>query len=551
MRRLLLILFLFTGLSVGVSQAQSAAWVHFNQPFYVAGEVIWYKLYLPDNFPEGPKVITVSLVNPSGELVEQSYLRRRQDVSVSGFYRVPFDWRSGAYRLVFSVTKEGTHEPLVLAETLLPIYDDLEKQAVSLTGPAVQIPKTNLSTPLRVSVETTQAAYAPGSSASIQIKVQDEQGNPVEGEVSIAVRDQQLFALEEAGFNSFQAGKVLMDTANWEEDINLRGRLLNPEDRAPLPAGNIAAYLMEAYQFLYAKADSTGRFTLDLPDLYGKIPMHILGFFPENILVDLELIPELSALPQAALPYPDEVRQYLELSQKRKLIYQLYGRLEQELEAVYPKMSYEKPEADRPVPLDEYDAFPDLARMARDLSIPVRFRKWEKDRLGVRIFDPSQTLRSYYSDRPLFVVDGMLTRDDQFIAELDITKLEQFDLFYAFDRLLELFGPIARYGLVRIESRNRNVAVPKVDQKNYFRLKGFPAEVDYPISVKSSEDTPVQLRPSLYWQPEARTNERGELSLSIPLTDDQSRFQIEVVVQDAQGHRGGGTATFTVKQGRK
>jgi len=140
-----------------------------------------------------------------------------------------------------------------------------------------------------------------------------------------------------------------------------------------------------------------------------------------------------------------------------------------------------------------------------------------------------------------------LTRNDHYIAELDITKIEHFDLFYDFDRLLPLYGPLARFGLVRIESRNRNISVPEGDQKNYFQLKGFPAEVNYPISVDPTAEAPVQLRPALYWQPKAKTNASGELQVSVPLTDDQSRFQIEVVVQNAEGKRGQGTATFLIQ----
>jgi hypothetical protein len=141
----------------------------------------------------------------------------------------------------------------------------------------------------------------------------------------------------------------------------------------------------------------------------------------------------------------------------------------------------------------------------------------------------------------------MLTRDDQFIADLDVTKVEQFDLFYAFDRLLKLYGPIARYGLIRIESRNRNIEVPERDQKNRFQLQGFLPGVNYPIATQSSEEVPVQLRPVLYWQPEAQTNDQGELKCTVPLTDDQSRFEVEVFVQDKTGRRGLGKVVFTVQ----
>lgn len=551
MQRFLICLLFFTGISMGISRAQSPVQVHFSQPFYVSGEVIWYKIYLPENFPSGPKVITVSLLDTNGALLEQSYLRGSSTSSLTGFYQIPFDWKSGVYRLIFSATKEDTHEPLVLAETRLPIYDDLEEEQRSVQGPGLQIANQTEHFPLQVNIEMSQEVYEPGNQAEVRVRVLNNQGLPVAGDVSIVVRDQSLFAVEQAGFSAIQAGEILRDTADWEEDINIRGRLLNPVDRSPLPGGNIAAYLSRTYGFLYAKADDEGQFTLDLPTLYGDIPLHMIGFVPEDILVELEQQPLVSSLTKVSLPYPDVIKRYLALSRKRKLIYQLYGRLEQSINTLPVKQEFDKPEADSPVPLDEYNAFPDLATMVRDLSIPVRFREWEKGRLGVRIFDPSQTLRSYYTDRPIFIVDGMLTRADHYIANLDITKVERFDLFYAFDRLLKLYGPIARYGLIRIESRNRNIAVPEQDQKNRFDLKGFPAEISYPVMAQSSEEVPVQLRPVLYWQPAAQTNTEGILEFNVPLTDDQSRFEVEVLVQDEAGRRGQGQVTFSVKAGEK
>lgn len=551
MGRSLGLVFIIWGFLSGSLGAQSKSLVHFNQPFYVTGEVIWYKLYLPPNSPEGPRVITVSLLDKEGTLIDQSFLRGHREASLSGFYRVPFSWRSGVYRLVFSASRRRTQESLLLAEARLPIYSDLEEELPNIKGPSAIISQKPNCSELQVKIEAGENDPALGDTADFRIKVLDGKGQPVAAKVSIAVRDQELFSTEQAGFSTLQVGNEIIDTSQWEKNISIRGRLINPESGEVLPGGNIAAYLLNTYQFRYAKADKEGQFILDLPDLYGPIPLHMIGFFPEDIRVDLDLAPPVGNKSESSLVFPAQVRQYLELSRKRKLIYQLYGRLEQEVLGTFTGENYNKPVADSPVLLDEYDAFTDFATMVRDLSIPIRFREWEGQRLGARIFDPSQPLRSYYSDQPLFIVDGMLTRDDHFIANLDITKVERFDLFYAFDRLLRLYGPIARHGLVRIESRNRNIEVPKKDQKNFFRLQGFQPRVSYPIAASLSEEKPVQLRPSLFWQPEGQTDSQGELKINIPLSDDQSHFVIEVVVQDAEGRRGCGEHVFFVAQNQK
>ncbi len=553
MRRIFFTFAICFSLAFLSAEAQTTALLHTNQPFYVSGEVIWYKLYLPETFPAGPKVVTVSLLDRSGKVLHQSYLRREEGEAVVGHYRIPFNWTSDIYRLVFSATKETDHEPIILVETFLAIYDDLgdgnEKDREAEEGEAAYPLQRMDVSELKIEVIPDQAFYEARSLARLRVKITSPEGKPLPAVFSVSVRDQSLYGIDHPLFKTIHKGEILRDTAMLEEDISLRGTLLDTTGQEPLPFGNIGAFVSGENQFVYNKADQSARFTLDLPDIYGPCPIRVGGFFPEDLLVELDRQVGNQAFPSGGPPYPPGVLRYLDWSRKRKLIYQLYGRLEQNFTASLPEAARETEEPDSRIVLDDYQAFPDIPGMVKELLIPIRFRKQKGGVREARVFDPTQTPRRYHTSEPLFIVDGMLTRNSVFIGGLDITKIERFDLYYKFERGLRLFGPMARYGLVLIESRNRDIELPESDRKNYFRIHGFQAEIEYPIQLEAAGEEEVRLDPSLFWAPDIRTNEQGEAELSIPLPDDRSRFRVEVVAQGEDGQRGVGEAFFEVGRG--
>lgn len=550
MKQIILTLFLIFIVSISPTAAQSTALVHINQPFYVSGEVIWYKLYLPKDFPAGPKVITVSMFDRSGQLLDQSHLRREEKTSVYGFYRIPYEWKSDIYRLVFSGTEEDQHRPITLAEVFVPIYDDFSghKEVPPTAGrDRNEYSSQNLeSGALRIEISTDQKHYAPRTTARLHIEITNEDGTPIPADLSVSITDQQLCKIDDPLFSTLTDGRKQVNFPQLEEDITLRGTMFEPDGQSILPRGNIGAYLVDQKQFIYAKADEEARFTLDLPAVHGPCPIHIGGFIPEELLVTLNQKVDLSNPSPQRLPFPPQIINYLEWSRKRKLIYQLYGRLEQTFTASLPPQDNGLEDADSPVILDEYETFADIPTLVKELLIPIRFRSRKDDSYEARVFDPTLPSRKFHSKGPLFIVDGHLTRNADYIADLDITKVERFDLYFDSKKSLRLFGPMARNGLVMIHSRNRDIEVPESDRKNFFTINCFQAKVEYPVQLRSVEEREVLLRPALFWAPSIMTNEQGEAILSVPLSDDHTRFRVEVVAQGANGDRGVGEAFIMV-----
>lgn len=542
--------FFFLVLSLRLS-AQAECLIHLNQSFYVSGEVIWYKLYLPKDFPEGQKVITVSLYDQSNKLMDQSYLQKKQEQEVHGYYKIPYDSPSNLYQLVFTATEEESNRPIPLAHITIPIYNDFDELNITSSPLPTPISPANVANKLddlQVTINLDSDQYTPRADATLQVQVKDASGRPVQAQFSVSVTDQHLSQVANPLFSTLQAENTPLTWPALDEDISLRGTMYEPDGQSILPSGNIGAYLVNQKQFLYNKADKEGRFMLDLPAIYGNFSIHVGGFFPEDLLVSLDQTSPFVSPSSMTLPYPPEVIRYLEWSRKRKTIYQLYGLLENSFTASFPLTEESIEAADSPISLDEYNSFTDIPTLVKELLIPIRFRPQKDGTYDARIFDPTQTRRKFHTRGPLFILDGKLTRDANYIAGLDINKIERFDLYYVFEKGLRLFGPMARSGIVMIKSRNRDVDVPLADQENYFEIYGFQAEVDYPIQIEESENSEVLLRPALYWAPHMATNAQGEASISIPLGDDHTRFRIEVVTQGQDGQRGFGVNSFEVKR---
>lgn len=527
-------------------QAQSPALVHLNQSFYVSGETVWYRLYLPAYFPEGDPVFTVALYGSGGKLVDRSYLRRKENGAVYGFYKIPYDWRSGLYQLVFSTAEEESNAPIVLADALVPIYDDLGGQnnapamaTSSAPAPAVDLPKD-----LTVTITLDRQHYPPRGTARAAIRVTDREGRPVAASFSVSVRDE-LSRIDHPLFSTLHAGNGSGPWPELEDEVSLRGTLWTPDGATLLPSGNIGAYVPRLQTFFYDKGDARGNFVLDLPDVYGDTRLHVGGLLPEDLLVKLDREAPHTAADQP-LPYPPEVIQYLELSRKRKTIYQLSGSLEQDLPVSWPEVEQKVIESDWGLPLDEYESFTDIPTFIKEMIVPLKFRQRRDEPYDARMFDPTQPTRSFHRDGPLFILDGQLTRDADFIANLDIAKIARIDLFYVQENKDRFFGPLGRHGVVLLQSRNRDLSVPEADQKNYFTFQGLQAEVDYPIQVDMQGDRPVLLRPALYWAPALETDARGEATVEIPLSDDRSRFEVEVAARDSAGRLGRREVVFVV-----
>ncbi|MCB0689849.1 MAG: hypothetical protein KDC53_25085, partial [Saprospiraceae bacterium] len=142
---------------------------------------------------------------------------------------------------------------------------------------------------------------------------------------------------------------------------------------------------------------------------------------------------------------------------------------------------------------------------------------------------------------PLFIIDGKMTRDADFVARLPISAVETVELFLDAPKLRSSFQAIGVSGVVRITTSIANLKLPEADAGNIHTIYGLQPKAHFPgfnAQVLTDQKHEPFFRPQLFWNPDIPVGPDGMASTTFVQSDDTGPFLIEVVFQTADGRRG-------------
>lgn len=525
--------------------------IHLNKSFFVSGEVIWYKIYFPANFEGKNIALRVGLWDREGNMLESVFHKTHGKAFVQGHYNIPFEFKSGLYHFLVLGTNRATNEPVQLAQASIPIYNDLEKeeQPPLIIQPELATDIVGFLHPkLKVSVALLSETIQRRGKVKAKIQIRNEKGEPIIAGLSVSVRDNTLTAVNIPGQQNIIEGKLLEPKigSTLDSSIAFVGRLSDSLGQA-LQAPLFGIYSSKEQTFAYTKSDKAGRFPVKLPDFYGSKPIQFMDYQYEDI--DVVLRSEIPLEKKGDLVYTPQILTYLEASRQRKKIFQLYNTFEYELEPAITAFESQSFEPDNSFQIQNYERFASIPVFFKEVVTPLKFRKDTSGRFIAKMFNPAADSRNYYPGKPIFIVDGKLTRDADFIAALDITQIERVDLFYNFEKLRQRFNVLGIHGVVVIETNQPDLRVPTKEEEDIFLIHGLQAQVPFPglhQKEKAIEAHSPFLQPQLYWNPNLQTDTNGEVELEFMQSDDLSTFKIEVMVQGQNGAWGYGALTYRV-----
>lgn len=532
----------FAAPSLAQSDLQNRCLVHLDKSFYVSGELIWFKVYLPASLREQTFNIKVGVLNPAGRPIESFFISSQGENQSSGYYKIPFDCSAGVYQLQFSALETVSKRPVLLAEVLVPIYNDLEKvdaQAATSThsGPDAATTLQDL----QVEIRLPKTNYQAREQVQGKIQVKNREGTPVPAQVSIVVSDWELNGTEVWPQTNWSLGP-LITPATLSKQVYTQVKL---QSNAATQSQNlVGVFFPQNWQLLYTSSQRP-EYWVEVPAFTGSKQVQFLGH--PNPEVQVQLLESFPAKASPPLAYTPGIRQYLEWSRMRKKIYQLYNALEMALPGTAPIKDSIPLKADRSLRPAEFEAFEDLATFFREISTPLSFKQERKTGVySARMYNPG-TFTDYPS-APVFVIDGKMTRDADFVARLKCSQIESIDLYYQPTQLLGYFKAIGRSGVVQIRSK-AEIAIPTAEAEDIFHLNGLQAAAAFPaLKAEQLQAAPAQafFRPQLYWQANLRTDAQGQVDFSFLQGDDWSRFRIQVVAQGADGRLGEGRVIYSV-----
>ncbi|MGB3799688.1 MAG: hypothetical protein WA952_07715 [Lewinella sp.] len=472
------------------------SFLHLDRPYYAAGEVSRFQVYLPQ---PAPGIVRAEVYAPDGALVDYFFLRSGGGGTADGYYRWGYDLPTGYYRLRFAALTEQ-QTTVDLGTYPLPVYQVSDRRGDA--GAAS---------------ETTPSAPADDLTVNIADGRVTASGLP-DGVYSLAVRNREV-----TGQGSSVRSAAASAGARYVDTLFYGGRLTTPETGEAIAVNLLPFFDNRTLKTYFSKSDDEGDFLITLPSFEGEKQVQAYSVKDEAIDAGLSF-PPLEAL-STTPPLTEEVLAYLDLSNRRRKIYQLYGGVETPLDATPAGEEMKMLNPNRDYNVQDYKSFPDMLTFFNEVAGELRVR----ERRGVQnaqLYNaPNQR---FFSDTPLFIVDGRLTRDVAYITSLAPAGVDRLAYYYDNRELRRDFPALGSYGVVQIDLTGDAGEFPEADAANILTIQGVLPEQAFGVT---EEDAP-RLSPLLLWQ--SGEIDGGTLTVDLPATDDPGAYEVVLVVRDTE-----------------
>ncbi|MTB52742.1 hypothetical protein [Lewinella sp. W8] len=508
MRRFLFLLLLLS-LVLPLSAQTS---LQFDRPFHVAGEVTWFTAYLAK--PAPPKVRVV-VYGADGKVTDYFFLKTDDQDRISGHFRFPYGATTSYFR--FQLQALTAEDQLVSLGTFRhAVYAD--KRVEAQTGAAT--------------AGTGTMPAAGGLSVSTQ-----------NGQLTIAGLNGQAYSLSivnddvvPENFSSHLQVATGSATHQWKDTLFYSGTVSDTVGQ-PIQTNLLPFFDPATYRLFFTKADAAGAFQLELAGFEDVKTIQGHDLNSNDIKVRLTL-PELAPLTERPA-ITDAVVNYIDLSRRRKKIYQLFATVETPLEFSVAEQKRRVLDPNRDFDVQDYKAFPDMYTFFKEVAGELRIRIRKGEYISRLYNAPNQR---FFGDTPLFIVDGKLTRNSNYINKMSPAEVEYLSFFYDNGELRRDFPALGNNGVVQIETVRPPANFPAADAEDILTIRGLQPAASF--QPRQAEGNVPAVSPLLLWQVGAG----GEDSVTLPLptTDDYGNYRIVVVARDAQGGVRAASSRFEV-----
>lgn len=527
----------FVSILASASVPPDAALVHFDKSFYVSGEVVWFKLYLPASAQGKDFSVKLLVANGTGQVVGEQFLAVGKDAVCAGHYALPFDAAPGVYAFVFkALQKNGVADELLRAS--VPVYNDLnpwdEKTVLETPVGASSMP---MPSDLKVEIQM-ESTVQPRQTVQLKIMVSDQLGHPVKATGSLSVTDEELCGTQVLPSQNIQAGIALPDNADWLSGIYKHGIVRHADGRL-MTSTLIPVWNLETRELHFGKS-ANGELTLQLPHYEGLRHLQVLGVPEEPLRVSWD--EELVKASPSKLRYTEGIFQYLESSRKRKKIYQYYGKTETLLPSLPPTAPTENWKSRQVFKVQDYERFPDLATFFQEVIWRIKFTQ-RGGRYAASMYNTDT--HTEFTEPPLFLLDQKASFDADFVGKLDPAGINTIELLFDPKLLRKYYPAVGGGGVVRITTLSGNQLLSPEKEAEILALPGISPELKFPL-VSVAQNEPA-LRPVVCWQPSVSTDKNGLAVATFVQSDDRSTFCAEVLLQAPDGRRGYARVCYQVK----
>lgn len=545
----ILLVGLFFVAQVSVSFAETTSFVHINKSFYCVGEEIQFSLYLPTEFKTHDVSIKVALLDSKGNVKSSFFKKSGKASQVSGTFKIPYSYMPDMYYLQFRSAKKSDKTEIVYAEVAIPIYNFLENIIPANAQKLDAMPASDAfnSNGLTIDVNLPEIIQQ-GQNVNSSINVKNANGSPVASEISVSIVNEDIAGQSIIGNTSIISGSAIQNAVtDIETEVYALGRIID-KNGSPIESNIVGAYSTLENRFLFTNSNANGEFFLSLFPFEGNKPVQIIGYHEDHEDIIVQKQTSYPIVDPKPFYFNDKVKSYLELTRIRKKLEQHFGLEQVETEEKGNQFNVNTLKSDASYDIREYETFENIASFFKEVLTPLRFRVTD----GIYeafMYNPKEkrTAKKYFSGRPLFIVNGMLTRDGNFIANLPLDQIETVELFFSPSALRTQFNAFGRYGVVKINSSDPNLRVPDAELSDLIIANGLS---DYGSANSERAAIPSNvpdLNPQVYWKSNVMTTAQGDYGFSYKQPDDEGSYTVTIVARDEKGNIGTKSLSYSVE----
>jgi len=535
--------------TVNASQLpQELSFLHVAKTGYVAGETIWFKVYVTyamDGKLSGiSKIAYVELIGQDGIPVLQEKTGIENGVG-NGAWTIPGTLATGTYQMRCYVAEQKqwpatffTAPIQIINPTKPPTYSQaggvnaspIEQRGLKNIQESNAIAGVKTEYKTRELVDISFGGYAVGANLSVSVfridSLETKQGlSPVvypQLPPSLKINSKEIVPVEYAGH--LVSGKVL-------------------DKFSGKPLSGIAVYLGvkgERFYFGNAKSDIQGNVRFAIGKPYGA----------QQLVVQLPNHKDSNALVQLENPFFEKPISYtnapgfLNSSNKkwieeRILEYNLQKAFETNTSATYFYPNYNdsavffgKP--DKTYYLDDYTRFNTMEEVLREYVVEVELKKQQQN-YKFSVLDIPH--KKSFENNPLVLVDGVATNDINKVVAFDPLKVKKLDVVSR-----KFFqGDLAFDGIVSFTTYNGDLAGFVLDDQTLlvdYPLLQLQRQFEHPryTDDNARKNRLPDLRNLLYWNPDIQPNTVKKEGIQFYTSDLPGNFAVLIKGVDQDGN---------------
>lgn len=512
-----------------IASAQNNITIHKDKPYYVVGDIMSYKVYLPAGWSDKKITINNYIADADGNVVAQYFTSSGDNNSFEAYHQIPFGWSTGVYQLAFMVLDESTKSEVLIGKDELTIINDLEPLEPTGTMAAMSNDMTNGSTGVRIS--TDRESYGTRSEVSASLSLPQDVNT-----ATMTVIDQKYYDQDQISntISTTASGSLPMKIA---EAPYVCGKVTSMSG-APAKIGVLGAFDTDQQHLYYGKSGDDGKFCTVLADYTGVKDVQMVPYiFNEDVSANIKVSGVKNIGVQASKPlYISEAMiDQVKMATERRLIYQQFKTIESPLAVASYRNRVKELKPNTNFKIADYQNFKNIATLFNELlSSGLSFVQEGEDKFKARIYNSKKnrydrvTLDPYFPNDPIFIVDGQMTKDATRVGQMELSDVEKVGLYFRENTIKKDFKTFGDYGYVVVNTSKGDFKLAADEANDVIKVTGFLPER---VATEITNDKQPRLSTTLFW----RSYDQDQSAIKFATGDDVTDYKVMVFGQLKNG----------------